>query len=217
MEDLLGLLFVFIFFILGPLIEHLRKKQQPPQNRRPTPQQRPPTTASRTEEARSLPQSTDLRTGSPRPPQRPRAEEMAEAESATTMLPDELWAVLTGQPVPQRRPAPLPPGDLDVEEFDVERETSTEDVSVEVRRNRTEEAVSLEATPRRYDPVVVSMEENVPDTKTRHAAFHQKIQQAPVAKVKRAPSPASLVLSDVADLRKAFLLQAILGRPKGLE
>jgi hypothetical protein len=89
-----------------------------------------------------------------------------------------------------------------------------EDVTVETRRSRFEEAVSMETVPRRDYPVVVSMEE-VPDPKKRHTAFHQKISIETAPTVSRGPRPR--FISTPAELKHAMLMQVVLGPPKALE
>jgi hypothetical protein len=212
-EDIIGFLFILFVFVLGPIIEAARRKQQqkqppPPQRERPQSMSRP-LPRSRTEE---LPARTEY--------QRPRPVE--ESEPAATMVPEDLWAVLTGQPLPappKPRPTPPPtkweePADLDFEDLEGEQDIAREDVTVEVRRSRVEEAVSLEELPRRELPTVVSMETDVPDTRTRHAAFHKKFQ--PLGPAPPLPSAARLIMN-ARDLRRAILYQTILGPPKGLE
>lgn len=199
MEDLFPLLMVIIF-IIAPILEGLRNKnkpKQPPraQHRRVPPrvQQRLPQAPSRIEESRT----------------KPRAE-----ESAATMVPDDLWEVITGQ---KRTPAPIQyEPDFDEEAFEVAPEVlPTEDVNVEVRRGRVE-AQSLETISRHEVPIVISLEENLPTAAERHAAFHQKIS-APVPIVERPKAHHLLGLTNRSEIQRAFLLQEVLGKPKGLE
>ena len=201
MEDLIGFIIFFVVFVLGPLLEHARKKNQPP------PPPKKPRVVFEPQKPKQAP--TEAR---PRPPlqgrkDQPRRPVPAASESATTMVPDELWQVLTGQPKPA--PAPLPP-DVEAETFEDE-EAYAEDVRAEAQR---EEAVSLETMPARYEPTVVSLE-TVPDPRGRHVAFHKKIEQ-PIA-VEAKPAVRVEWLQRPQDLRRAFILQAILGTPKGLE
>ncbi len=213
MEDLFPIL-LFIIFVIGPLLEALKKKHKPPpppprqQRTPPRPQQqRLPESASRTEEVTT----------------RPRSE-----ESAATMVPDDLWEILTGQarpPVlttppeaPERKPHWDVVYDPEAEAEDVEPETAgREDVNVEVRRARVE-AQSLETLERHPEPVIISLEENLPTAAQRHAAFHEKVAASrlrdPVAAPRWKPL---LVPGDIKELRRAFLLKEILGKPKGLE
>ncbi|MGH7466369.1 MAG: hypothetical protein ACRENP_00135 [Longimicrobiales bacterium] len=201
MDDFLGYILLFVIFVLGPILDQARrKKQQPP------PRQRP-----------GLPGADDARSAQiPRPRQATGRSEVEE-ESATTMLPDELWEVLTGQPRPRPAPQPVPAPDVELEEVNLEEARYREDVEVETRRSR-EEAVSLEEIPRFEAPVVVSMESLPLPPRARHAAFHEKLRTVaePVA---TAPfrNLARPQLRGRQHLRNAVLYQAVLGPPKALE
>ena len=213
MDDLFPIL-MFLIFVLGPIIEGLRKKKQQPPQQPPRRQVPPPaqTQRSRTEEVSS----------------RPRAE-----ENASTMVPDDLWEILTGQkrmPLPSG-PAPTPSPEaekkrpswevvydpeLEEDEEQVEESVALEDVNVETRRARVE-AQSLETYERHPAPVIVSLEDNIPTTAQRHAAFHKRVT---AAAVEPAAAPRRKPLFDLrnrSELQRAFLLQEVLGRPKGLE
>jgi hypothetical protein len=210
-DDLFPLL-MFLIFVLAPIIEGLkRKNKQPP----PPPQQRrmpppsPPPQRSRTEEVST----------------RPRAE-----DNASTMVPDDLWEILTGQ---KRVPTPAPPTpapqaetkpewqvlyepELEEDEEGAEERVALEDVNVETRRARVE-ARSLETISRHPEPVIISLEDNVPSTAQRHAAFHQRITEKP-PEVQVAPRRKPLLnLNDRSELQRAFLLQEVFGKPKGLQ
>jgi hypothetical protein len=94
--------------------------------------------------------------------------------------------------------------------------TVAEDVLVETRRAR-EEAQSLETYERHPEPVIVSLEENIPTAAQRHEAFHKKVT-APTAPVAAQPTRRSLLnLSNRSELQRAFVLQEVLGKAKGLE
>jgi hypothetical protein len=211
MDDIFPILMLLVF-VLGPILEGLKRKnkgQQPPQQRplppRPAPR-RLPETSSRTEEVSS----------------RARTE-----ENAATMVPDDLWEILTGQKRPSvlTTPQPAPPQkkqpwdvvyDPDEDEVEAHQETvRTEDVNVEVRRARVE-AQSLETLERHPEPIIVSLEDNLPSLAQRHSDFHKKIG-TPVPVVDRLERRPRLQLGDRADLRRAFLLQEVFGKPKGLE
>ncbi|HET9438561.1 MAG TPA: hypothetical protein VFO52_00235 [Longimicrobiales bacterium] len=218
MDDLFPII-LFIIFFLAPLIEGLRKKNknQPPPTQRRTPprvpQQRLPQQQlprpSRTEEVSSKPR---------------------QEESAAAMVPDDLWEILTGQKRPPvlTTPQPLPqegkprPGwdvvydpDEEAEEAD-EESLIREDVDVELRRTRRE-PVSLETYERHPEPVIISLEENIPTTAQRHAAFHEKVAASRPAEVEGRAVTRKLGLTNRAELQRAFLLQEVLGKPKGLE
>jgi hypothetical protein len=202
MDDFVGAIIIFVIFILGPLIENMRKKQQRPP---PPPQPRPrvdydPEKTKRIEV-----------------PGAPTAEQPGtQVRSAEDMVPSELWEILTGQQRPQPTPVPRAPApDVEDEEIGYEEAIVLEDVSAETRRSRFEEAVSLETMPVRYEPNVVSLE-TTPDPKKRHLAFHQKVDQPPLeALAARRIRP--LHFTTAADLRRAIVIQTILGPPKALE
>lgn len=212
MDDLFPLLMVLIF-VLGPIIEGLKRK-----NRRPPP---PP--------QRRVPPSSA-------PPQRSRTEEISTTrprgdESAATMVPDDLWEILTGQPrspaptappIPPRQPERRPAWDvgydaeLEADEELEEELVGLEDVNVETRRARVE-AQSLETIGRHPEPVVISLEDNIPTTAQRHAEFHQRITVAPpVVEVEPRRKPL-FDLKNRSELQRAFLAQEVFGKPKSLE
>jgi hypothetical protein len=94
------LLFVIIFLV-APLIERLLKgnKQQPPPRSRPRPQQSTPPQRPRPELQRREPTA---------------AEPEGTEPSAADMVPDDLWAILTGEQrsrpsAPPQQDLPLPP------------------------------------------------------------------------------------------------------------
>jgi hypothetical protein len=201
-EDFLGFIIFFVIFVLAPILDQARrKKQQTPQRQRPAPPARIP-------EHRPTPV--------PRSQQPTERSEVGDV-SAATMLPDELWEVLTGQPRPRSAPQPVPAPDVELEEVDEEEARVREDVEVEARRAR-EEAVSLEEIPRIEAPVVVSMETLPPEPRARHAAFHERLRSVaapmPVARSARRTRP---LLRGRENLRNAVLYQAVLGPPKALE
>jgi len=212
MEDLLKIVFFALIFIVGPLLEHMRKKgqekQQKPPSRVPSEAPRVPPAPSRTEEV------------SRREP---------EPQSAAEMLPDELWEILTGQkrptptPVP---PRPAPPTRYEEEEPDEEGEL----VEVGAKEIRTPAEVvgreerSLETYERHEVPVVVSMETLPPPPRVRHEEFHRRIATpAAVAPKAAAATPSTTAagrltaLARRGTLRDVIVLQEIIGRPKGLE
>jgi hypothetical protein len=210
-DDLFPLLMVLIF-VLAPIIEGLKRKNKrppppPPQRRVPPPSA--PQQRSRTEELGT----------------RPRTD-----EDASTMVPDDLWEILTGQkrmPGPTA-PVPTPPAEtrsgwdigydaeLEEDEEAAEERVAVEDVNVETRRSRVE-AQSLETIGRHPEPIVISLEDNIPSTAQRHAEFHQRIN-APPPVVEVAPRRKPLFdLRNRSELRRAFLMQEVFNKPKGLE
>jgi hypothetical protein len=207
--------FLLLVFVLGPIVEQMKKKEQ---ERKRQQQQLPP------EPPVALPRSSTEEISS-----KPR-------DSAAGMVPDDLWAVLTGEqrPAPQV-PAPLPeaaknrPWDvvyIPPEETDDEEDFATEDVNVEVRRSsrdavqrehaarhRPVEALSLEVTKAN----IISLETPLPSAAARHTAFHQKVDRK-VAPAEVMPSRKELLkLATRSELQRAFVLQEILGKPRGLE
>ena len=222
MDDLFPLL-LFLFFVLGPILEGLKRKskgQPPPPQRRALPrvpqqrlpQQRTPEASSRTEE---------VSPGARR-----------QEESASAMVPDDLWEILTGQKRPSvlTTPQPFPTEEkkrpswdtVYVPEEDEDEEAGAEvvareDVLIETRRAR-EEAQSLETYERHPEPVIVSLEENLPTAAQRHQAFHQKVASTAPAQVIAEPRRRPrLNLNSRSELQRAFLLQEVFGKPKGLE
>ncbi|MGQ0813921.1 MAG: hypothetical protein ACT4O1_05590 [Gemmatimonadota bacterium] len=212
MDDLFPLL-LFLIFILAPIIEGLKKKgQQKPPPRVP---QRRPETRERTSAQESTTQPRD---------------------AAASMIPDELWQILTGEARPAPTvPAPRPseadkqrPWDvvyIPAEDTEDEEALTAEDVDVEVRRSTREEvrrehavrhkpaeAVSLEVPAN-----IISLETPRPSAAARHSAFHQKRDRQPLAFVARPSARKKLGLTSRTELQRAFLLQEIFGKPRGLE
>jgi hypothetical protein len=208
LDELIGFIFFVLVFLAGPIIEHLRRKQQPPPpQRRPMPPQQRPLPQPRVEDARTrAPQAKQ-------PVEASRSEDM----SAAAMLPDELWEILTGQPKPGSRPTAPPAPDVEDEFVEDEEALVREDVTVETRRRTYEEAVSLEELPRREVPEVVSMEGPPPSPRVRHAAFHAKVGADPAPQIAAALRPELPELRRLGELRKAVLAHTILGPPKALE
>jgi hypothetical protein len=212
MDDLFPLL-LFIIFFVAPLIEQLKKKgKQPPA---------PPPTQTRT-----LPQ------------QRSSTEEISgkARETAEAMVPDDLWKILTGEarppvmipeetrrvPTQKQRPFDvvyIPPEDTEDEEALIR-----DDVEVETRRT-SREAVQLEHARRHQpvdprsleeEPTIVSLETPLPSAKERHDAFHRKLVAAPLAAEPK-PRKGAFALTDHRELQRAFVLQEVFGRPRGLD
>ena len=217
MDDLFPLL-MFLIFVLGPILEGIkRKNKQPPPP--PPPRRVPP----------------------PQPPQRQvpadpsRTEEISSRrneESAAGMVPNDLWESLTGQkplppvPPPSKAPAPVAtkrqPWDVvfdpdeEDEETGVAEAAPVEPVKVDPRRERGV-AQTLETMERHPVPVVVSLEDNIQTTRQRHDAFHRKVAAPLPAPKAKAPRRPVFDLKNRTDLQRAILMQEILGKPKGLE
>ncbi|HEX6066069.1 MAG TPA: hypothetical protein VFZ04_17670 [Longimicrobiales bacterium] len=225
MDDLFPLL-LFLIFVLGPILEGLKRKNkggQPPERRPPPrvpqrrlPQQRPPQQARGAETSRT----EEISPG-------PRRQE----ESAAGMVPDDLWEILTGQKRPPVLTTPQPAPQRETRQsswdvgYDAELEedeegeaevAAREDVLVETRRARVE-AQSLETYERHPEPVIISLEDNLPTTAQRHQAFHQKIAAPPVEQPVEQSMRLRLNLMTRSELQRAFLLQEVLGKPRGLD
>jgi len=211
-EDFFQILFFVLVFVIGPLLQSRKQKNQ--KQAPPRPQQRPGQVQSRTQPAdvrTSASGPADSRTRESEAPSR-----MEEERSAATMVPEDLWAVLTGQvpaPKPVPQPAPEPWYEEDEDEDLVEAEPASFDADVEPWRPAREEAVSLEKEPKREPTYVVSMETLSLPPRERHAAFHEKI----AAPVRAEPQPVRKRQIAGVNLRDAFVIQTVLGRPKALE
>lgn len=230
-----GLFFVFIIVaLLSRVIEAMAKGQgkgrpQPPA-RRPRPQYDRPHGTTRPKPYDALPGGAQgmPRDGVPRD---------ATPDAAAEMIPDELWEILTGQPKPRRTPPPPPvpwdeEADLDevtaidsvepldeVEEWEARRQAEEaqrrrEHRDLMARRLREQEMYSAKKAP-----AIVSLERPLPSAATRHAVFHQQLDApAPAVPGQRAARPSArdrLFAGD--DMRRAFVLQEVFGKPKGLE
>ena len=223
MEGGLFLVFVIIAMIARAIEAMAKGKQQPPEQQRPLPrpQQRPrhdQVPADTTEDAAAAMIPDDLweiLTGRPKPqPSRP--------------LP---------APTPAPTPAPAPMQTYEGVEADVDEEIGVYDVvqnevaeyerrrrledaqrrlerrQLRERRLREREMYSADKAPKVY-----SLEQPLPSAVARHAAFHAKIDDAPAVD-KRHDSRRSarewLFTGD--DMKRAIVLQEVLGPPKGLE
>lgn len=216
MDNLFPLL-LFLIFILAPLIEQIRKKGKDQQQPPPPPGRRP------------LPRA---------PEQRSDTEEVSsrETEPASTMVPDELWQILTGERRLPEPPPPAPPPETqpswdvvyvpspdETEEVKAEGTGVSERLDVQVRRMRREEA-ALQARRRRLAPVsledipiIQSLETEPLGEEARHSAFHGRMAALDEpATVARSRKPV-LALNSRAELQRAFVLTEVLGRPRGLE
>jgi len=165
----------------------------------------------------------------------------ATEDAAAAMIPDDLWEILTGRPKPQSsrpQPAPLPAPHYEVEyeEADADEELATYDVVPDEiaeydRRRRLQEAqrerARHELTERRRRerdlhtadkaPIVYSLERPLPAAAQRHAEFHAKVDVPAAAQQTARRRSARERLFGGDDLKRAIILQEVLGRPKGLE
>lgn len=212
-----------------------RPRQQPlPRSPRPE-YDRPPGTSQRPLPQGSRPAPTDEV-----PPD-------ATEDAAAAMIPDDLWEILTGRPkprpqqVPAPRPAPQPQPASSYEEYvgveaDVDEELGAYEVIPDElgeydRRRRLEEAQrQLERQQLRERrlrernmytadkaPKVYSLERPLPPAVQRHAEFHARVDEVPVVTGTTRRRPAREWLFQAGDMKRAIVLQEVLGRPKGLE
>lgn len=215
--DNLFTVFLILVFVLGPILEGMKKKEKERQRRqqKPLPPAPEPEPRSSTEEISTKPR-----------------------DAAAGMIPDDLWAVLTGEqrpapqvpaPLPRPRPTKKQPWDvvyIPPEETEDEEEDFTEHVASETRpvprtpshwdagaRQKEFDELTLEVTK----PHIISLETPFPSGAARHSAFHRKVDQpAPPVVVQQARKE-MLGLATRSELQRAFVLQEILGRPRGLE
>jgi hypothetical protein len=104
----------------------------------------------------------------------------------------------------------------------LEAETSDEDVVEEIKpfiwgrasRPDTEATVTRESV--REEPRVVSMEPLVINRAAEHRRFHGSIDAVPKLRA-RPPSPLVRMLSTPDDIRRAFVLADVIGRPRSLD
>jgi hypothetical protein len=80
-------------------------------------------------------------------------------------------------------------------------------------RHKPVEAVSLEVTT----PNIISLETPLPSAAARHTAFHRKVEQKVDVSTARPSRKEILALATRSELKRAFVLQEILGKPRGLE
>lgn len=154
-----------------------------------------------------------------------------EPATAADMVPDDLWAILTGEQRPRSAPQePGPEPDLEPEwarggRWDgPEAEDGTEWTLTDEEEAAVPdhvpadspyvgaEAYSLET----LDHPPVTMERPLPSPEVRHRRFHEMIDEPPV-RARRRRSPVVRALRSPASLRQAFVLTEVLGTPKGLE
>lgn len=234
--DNLIILFIILSFIaraVGDVLKGGKKgPDQKPQPRQRLPQQAPrqQLPQSRAESSQRPPRQQPQRMGQRTSPAAERGQRTSSAEErAAELIPAELWEILTGQqrPAPSSRPQPVPDEADDDEELVADEEslivpeTTREDRDVdELLRSRREAADLRARGPEPYRPLVVSLETPPLPTAARHAAFHQKhAAQDPARVIRRGPAPgiARLAGSQPGALRRAIILQEVLGKPKGLE
>lgn len=241
MEGGLFLIFIVIALIARG-IEAMTKGEKGKQQRRP--QSRPRPEYERPHgTTHGLPDPGAQRPPSPSSGPRDGVPRDATEDAAAEMIPDELWEILTGRPKPQRFPQqqPVPrrlPEPIWDEEADRSEAESTAEVVLRSEVDEYEQRRLLEESQRERErrdlmerrargreansvanaPVVVSLEEDVPTAAVRHAAFHARLDAAPrVARPARVHRGSRAWLFAGDDLKRAIVLQEVLGPPKGLE
>lgn len=154
------------------------------------------------------------------------------ADAAAEMIPDELWQILTGQPKPRRpSPPPLPvPYDEtgpdeelvataypdEEAEYERRRRAEQQEREREARELRERRARGRDANMADKAPRTISLERPLPSPEQRHAAFHRKVDAPIVVAKPRRPSSREWLFSDD-DMKRAIVLQEVLGTPKGLQ
>lgn len=160
----------------------------------------------------------------------------AEPSSAADMVPDDLWAVLTGEDrsreedaVAVKTEAPWSePAEEPAKEREEPRLWERDERSWEpdrppppVAKGEIGDPVSLEYEgPEAYslertDFEAVSLEQPLPSPEERHRAFHALIDRPPQRR-RRHRSAVGRALRDPERLRNAFVLAEVLGPPRGL-
>lgn len=227
---------IILLFILAPLIEKILKAGKPPQEppeQKPRQRQRPP--------AGQRPQPPVDR--APRPtPRAPTPFDDEDEDLAAGMLPDDLWEILTGErrtPVePQRAPQPRtlpqhhdtvdgPPASFEdptEHSFELEHQADFEsDFDPDFEEAAySAEPVEIEPyvhqAPVREAPKVVSLEKTYFDAESRHDRFHERLEELPpAARIRRRKPTRAAGMLDDDDLRKAIIMNEVLGPPKGLQ
>lgn len=222
--DLFEILFIALF-ILFPIVEQVLKKK-----RAPGPQQQEP-------EDRPLEDEVPDRLERPGRGDGPASQDPG---SASDMVPDDLWAVLTGErrePRVEEAPGSEPSG-WDEEQSPAWGEARRDEKRRWARQNAPwsidddqgappdqaatpvpesleeygPEAYSLE----RLDLEPESLEQPLPSAEARHRQFHELIDRPP-RKRKARRSRVSRALREPASLRQALILNEVLGTPKGLD
>lgn len=204
-------LLIILFLILAPLLERLLKvgqKKKPPAPRREIPRREPP---------RRMP-APSTRTADDEPSmEQPAARR--EDETAATILPEDLWEILTGerqfpQPVPAPQPVPEP-YEESYDEIEPVHEWEQEE-SVVVPEPVPRPREGLYASRDRTEPQVVSLEPLELDDEERHRRFHERVSVVTTAATEPT-GPAVFRFRSGEDLRRAMIVTEVLGPPKGLQ
>lgn len=164
-------------------------------------------------------------------------------ESAQVLLPDELWAILTGEQRPAAPRPPLPPRELESagvepleaeawedeaweDEAEEEQHTTLTGEPLELRGREARELTlreerELALRPReelqgREPREIISLDDHIPTGKERHDAFHRRLDGAALAKAPEARTAEHRARRQ-RQLQRAIILREVLGPPRGLE
>lgn len=224
--ELFEILFIAVF-ILFPILEQVLKRKRTPGPEEQTPDE---------EVEEAGPNRMERQPGG-RPGGVPGPVPGREPGKASDMLPDDLWAVLTGEQRPPVGEQGSPEGvELDeaepvlepAEPVEAHREAKRrpvrQDTPWSIDEDPVEEPapVSLEHygpeaySLERLDYEPVSLEQPLPSSEARHRPFHERIDRAPVRR-RRRRSSVGKALADPESLRRAFVLSEVLDTPKGLD
>jgi hypothetical protein len=165
----------------------------------------------------------------------PRAE-----ESAQILLPDDLWAILTGETRPSAPRPPLPAPDVDpeeeweAEEFEEYDQLPTSDhgrsplETVERARAEAHELTTMTGEPLelrsregrelvvRKAREIISHDDEIPTDRERHDAFHRRLD-ATAGGAGPSVTVAERHAARRRQLQRAIILREVLGPPRGLE
>lgn len=224
--DLFDLALIF-FFIVLPLIEGLARRKKPPPTGGPgqsrPPQGRPGQTHRRPAEVES-PRGVEAGAGG------------ESGASAADMVPEDLWAVLTGErPSAGTTTAEQEPAGEEEEWWVSEPSPEWDEVGTDEIGGQWEEAeIGAEEedvvltgyrpeplSQEYYGPEAYSLEGPPPLPEKRHTRFHDRIDALKAADRQRAlpveRTALGRALRSPSGLRQAVLMKEILGAPKGLE
>ena len=218
--DLFELLFIALFVLIPVLDGILKKGKRPP----PTEEE------GAARPAGGLPRGDRGERGPGRDP-RGGLGGAAQPGPASDMVPEDLWAILTGE----RRPSG--PATMEAPERDAYGERAYEEPTFEEAgfEERSFEERSFEEAGFEKDPCSVepelpgepvsleymgpeaySLETPPPPPEVRHAQFHRTLDRLEVAAPKR-KRPLLRALTRPSGLRDAVILAEVLGPPRGLD
>lgn len=207
MEDFAPLL-VLAFMVISAVGRLLGKSRPaPPPRRRPRPTAPPPRPRSEGEGAGAA----------PRPAPAPVDEE--HAPSADVLIPDDLWAILTGE---RRPPVAAPPAPEPAPASEPARAELRGDLARQVEVEEAE-ALAAEARERELSALVRRpMESDAPEAvseedEARHEAFHRRLEATTPAAALQVATGRRPLGARQRQLRRAVVLREVLGPPRGLE